>query len=250
MPSISIRIDDIDHQTSIFGLQRLYEFLEKIDGECELSVIPFRGDISGNWLVSLISFVEDMPRFNLSLHGHTHIKRTQFSEFSGLSRECQYNLIAPGVDLMSSSSRFVEKFVPPWNSYDENTLLACTDLGIKVVGASYKQCISTNSEIKVECISADFREFLRLPRFYDKLFGSWHANLMFHTYDFTELHGSGTHSFQDFFEILTSRKVKLTKHSNINLDKLYAFNLMRDFRKQFPNKLTPSLMKIGSVCKS
>lgn len=247
MPSVSIRIDDIDSQTSIEGLQILYRYLEEIDGICELSIIPFRNDASGNWLKSFLLSIKGMDRFQLSLHGHTHVKRTILSEFSGLSRVSQHDLIASGTNLLSSSNLFINKFVPPWNSYDENTLLACNDLGLKLLGTSYKQYIPSNTPLEVQCISADFQDFLRLPKFYDNFFISWHANLMFHTYDFKELHQSGSHSLHEIFTFIGSRKIKLTNHKDTNLDKLYSFNFTRTFRKKFPNKLTPSIFKLGKV---
>ena len=245
MPSVSIRIDDVDSQTSVSGLELLHQCLENCGGTCELSIIPFRHDDTGKWLQSLLKFIQDKPRFFLSLHGHSHIKRTDVSEFFGLSKDHQHKLISEGVDLLSSSDRFIKKFVPPWNSYDKNTLIACAALGIEVVGTSYKQYISTNSKIKIECISLDFQELLSLPKFYDLYLNKWHANLMCHTYDFKELHELGKDSITNFFEILTKRKIELTSYSDINLKKLYDFKFMRKTRKKIPNKLTPGVMKIG-----
>ena len=249
MRSVSIRIDDIDSQTPISGLESLHHCLEKFGGQCELSIIPFRHDETGNWLRSLLAFIEDKPRFNISLHGYSHIKRTNISEFFGLSRESQYDLISAGFDLLMSSRRFTKKFVPPWNSYDENTLLACKDVGIEIVGTSYKQYVATSSEIKIECISADFQEFLGLPRFYDLVYGKWHSNLMFHTYDFIELHKSGSSSINNLFNILCKREIEVINYKNINLDRLYAFSLMRKIRKKLPNRITPSIMKVGKRIK-
>jgi hypothetical protein len=246
MPSISIRIDDVDSQTPVSGLLSLHQCLEKIGGECELSIIPFRHGVTGRWLKSLLAFIEDKPRFTVSLHGHTHIKRTPVSEFLGLSWECQRELINEGLKLLSSSSRFVNKFVPPWNSYDENTLIACSDLGIEIIGTSFKNNISTPFEVKVECISADFLEFLRLPTFYDLFFNEWHSNLMFHTYDFQELHQAGTHPIHSIFKIIRQRKIQVTAYSHTSLERLYVSNIMRNIRKKLPNRLTPGCIKIGS----
>jgi peptidoglycan/xylan/chitin deacetylase (PgdA/CDA1 family) len=82
----------------------------------------------------------------VALHGYTHADRAALrvsgrdaeqSEFRGLDYSSQLRMLSEGRSTLESLYHVsVTTFIPPWNSYDENTLRALDSLGFKVVSGS------------------------------------------------------------------------------------------------------------------
>lgn len=80
----------------------------------------------------------------VALHGFTHSadsivpRRPGFgSEFFGLSYSSQLRMLTAGKATLESLYHVrVTTFIPPWNSYDGNTLLALADLGFDLVSGT------------------------------------------------------------------------------------------------------------------
>lgn len=111
-----------------------------------VGVIPFscQGDIStlsitniqGNSLSDSLLLADDL--FYIGLHGFCHIdiSPTAVSEFEGVAIATQLDLIRKGKEFLEQKlNKPVEIFIPPWNSYDENTIIALESFGFKVLSA-------------------------------------------------------------------------------------------------------------------
>lgn len=76
----------------------------------------------------------------LALHGYTHqtLGGPPFTEFRGLDATSQRNRISAGKHLLESQiGAEVSIFIPPWNSYDENTVRMVEDLGFRTLSAAF-----------------------------------------------------------------------------------------------------------------
>lgn len=89
-----------------------------------------------SFLTRLKSAVSD-GRVEISLHGLTHKKITKYGEFGGLNENEQKRRVVKGKYLLDSIFQTeVISFIPPWNSYDDNTLNVLNEAGFKIVSSS------------------------------------------------------------------------------------------------------------------
>ena len=73
----------------------------------------------------------------VALHGlnHRSVRVPQPSEFAGLSAEKQHEIIKQGKDSLNAWGLQATTFIPPWNSYDEATLMALSKNGFNMLSA-------------------------------------------------------------------------------------------------------------------
>lgn len=88
-----------------------------------------------------------------ALHGYSHQTfRSEadggYSEFSGLDYKDQLKKISSGKNCLEEMLGIqAATFIPPWNKYDNNTLLALEELGIKTISASLRGSILESSRL-------------------------------------------------------------------------------------------------------
>jgi peptidoglycan/xylan/chitin deacetylase (PgdA/CDA1 family) len=76
---------------------------------------------------------------DIALHGYTHQTYSPMvrSEFEGLAYEIQKEKISKGKKLLEEmTGAWVLTFVPPWNSYDDNTLAALASMNFVALSGS------------------------------------------------------------------------------------------------------------------
>lgn len=89
--------------------------------------------------IALLKTAVEDGTVELALHGLTHQSAHQYdgrhhSELAGLTYAEQYDKLKTGKNLLEQwLGLSVDFFVPPWNSYDSNTLQALSDLGFHAV---------------------------------------------------------------------------------------------------------------------
>ena len=134
-------------------LNRLLDCFAARGGKLVTGVIPFPratgsaapdagpGDISDSWLLRPNEPLVQMLRTHLrkgsvelALHGFEHRQRRpqgyRPGEFLGQPYLWQYEALRLGRDaLAAATGQSVRVFVPPWNSWDDNTLAALRELG-------------------------------------------------------------------------------------------------------------------------
>ena len=139
---------------------------------CEISLIPFRHEMKAIQLQKLNEF----SHLQISIHGHSHIKRTKYSEFKALDPTQQENLIRQSCEKISNLDNYCNKFVPPWNDFDEATLAVLSSLDISRLGRHINKQY-THKDITVEPISLDIKEFLSLLKRKSFNQKNWNANV-------------------------------------------------------------------------
>ncbi|MCC6201496.1 MAG: DUF2334 domain-containing protein [Gammaproteobacteria bacterium] len=78
----------------------------------------------------------------IALHGYRHLQRTRIggspSEFSGVPLAEQTDMLRRGRDVLQRIfGEGVTGFVPPWNTFDGNTLKAVAAAGMEYLGAGF-----------------------------------------------------------------------------------------------------------------
>ena len=237
MKQLSLRIDDIDGETSMEGLQHLNNLMKVFNGTCEISLIPFRHEMD---VLQLQKFNE-LSYLRVSIHGHSHIKRTKYSEFRALDFKQQEILIREGLEKISMLNNYCGKFVPPWNDFDTMTLEVLSSLGISCLGTSYKQARETHKDVVVEPISLDITEFLSLLKRRSFLQKDWNANVMAHTYDFVDFGDGGFTSLDEFFSLIKDHNISLTTHISYSNGFIFEkWRELRTLRKKLNRRILPA----------
>jgi peptidoglycan/xylan/chitin deacetylase (PgdA/CDA1 family) len=153
----------------------------------------------------------------IALHGLAHRDnaiapaRPDFgSEFRGLSYTSQLRMLSAGKATLESLYHVgITTFIPPWNSYDENTLRALDDLGFDLVsgsgqtyGIAAQECVQRLRFLPYTCMPGHLREavdFARISSDPDPI-----IVVLLHAFNFVE-HDSarGQFSRQSFAELLS-----------------------------------------------
>ena len=102
-----------------------------------------------------IEFLKDAlnrRRISIALHGYSHKTRrpVNYSEWTGVPLPEQKALLAKGRALLESLfGKPVDIFVPPWNDYDENTVIALQQLGFRCLSANMLGFLDGDSGLAV-----------------------------------------------------------------------------------------------------
>jgi|LSQX01.2.fsa_nt_gb peptidoglycan/xylan/chitin deacetylase (PgdA/CDA1 family) len=127
------------------------------------AVIPFvvEGDVHDPGPQKLVPLSEEKAKIlrnginegliDVALHGYSHQSNTStiFSELAGLNYDLQLKNISEGkVFLEDVLNTQIDIFAPPWNSYNENTLIALENLGFSTLTAGRDGKVSKNSKLK------------------------------------------------------------------------------------------------------
>lgn len=149
--SIIFRYDDYSAESNTNVEQSLIELFRQNDMPITFSVIPYV--VAGNPEDQSKQALHALPRekaeilkkaeiegvVNLAIHGYSHqtIQQRPFSEFAGLNYHSQLTRMLLGktyIEWLVGAP--VTVFVPPWNRFDRNTILAMQVLGFTTLSAS------------------------------------------------------------------------------------------------------------------
>lgn len=216
-----LRIDDYSAWPRRLPLwKQLLIDVTKRDLAATIGVIPNRAD--GN--VESTDHLETVPlteesakplvtamatgKIEAALHGYTHQTRVStapFTEFSGRPFAEQLQLITAGkAELERVLPVKIRTFIPPWNSYDDGTLLAAEQAGLQAFSASASSVPQTNSSLCIlpyTCDIDEVREAVATARQSD--YRSPVIIVLMHLYDIKEFDAQkGTISHDDFIKTL------------------------------------------------
>jgi peptidoglycan/xylan/chitin deacetylase (PgdA/CDA1 family) len=147
---------------------------------------------------------------DLALHGYSHQTHsaTDISEFRGLEYGEQLKKIAKGKQFLEEMFESpVNTFIPPWNSYDSETLKAAEALGFSSFSANIKGVAATGSHLQflpATCGLKRLREAITQARRSEDLQPI--IVVLFHPSDFQEVDPRGTTSCQDLSKLLAKLK--------------------------------------------
>ena len=145
-----------------------------------------------------------------ALHGYCHkgvskTKNGTYSEFSGLDYTAQFKKITEGKNLLKEMLKIeINTFIPPWNSYDSNTIQALEAADFKYLSADIKGIMKESSRIKylpTTTTLLDLPDTVRRAR--DFLNTQPVIVAFFHPFEFTEIDSKrGVITYESFVELL------------------------------------------------
>jgi len=217
MIKIILRFDDPSATSDHLLERQIIECLGSKDAKATFAVIPFKcrenehdyTDIS--WAYHLIKG-QLSGITEIALHGFSHEKRGYTpqgspTEFDGIAVDTQEKMIREGVDHLRTifGKNSISGFVPPWNSYDKDTLQALENQRLRYIsaGAIYPGKYKTSvMHLPRTCQFIDIKRAVAEARRYAKLNPKVIA--VMHHYDFIE-NGTKTArlSLSQFSELLT-----------------------------------------------
>ena len=217
--NVVFRFDDYSALSSTDMELIIIDAFRKNEASITFGVIPFvcAGDIhdpSPNDVVPLTSMKADILKtavtdgiLDVALHGYSHqtIKSKQFTEFSGLDYNKQLERLAKGKEVLEGIiDAPVTTFVPPWNTYDVNTLRALKELGLTTLSASKDGEATENPMLNYLPATCDLT---RLRDAVKKARSSSETNplivVLFHEYDFQEANDKRDRmNYQEFYDLL------------------------------------------------
>jgi len=179
---------------------------------------------------ALLKQVADEGVVDIALHGYSHQMRKSkiWTEFSGMDYDSQYDKLSKGKKLLEDlMGKPISTFIPPYNSYDLNTLKALEKLGFTILSAGIYEEVPKVSTLKF------MPEMIRLHQLRDAVKQARISSdkqpviiVMFHQYDFMDVKIKGIDKriitfseFNDLLDWLTSQKdvriLSLTQASKV-----------------------------------
>jgi Uncharacterized protein conserved in bacteria (DUF2334) len=217
--SVIFRFDDYSARSSADAELRIIEDFRRNQLTVTFAVVPFvcDGDIhssSAQGTIPLTSLKVDILKnafdegvLDVALHGYSHqtIISGQTTEFSGLDYDHQLERLAKGKKFLEDAINApITTFVPPWNTYDLNTLQALEKLGFSTFSAGISGKAAKKSKLTFLPASVDLsqlRDSIESARTCPE--DQPVVVALFHEYDFKEIsekHGIVT--YQEFSSLL------------------------------------------------
>ena len=118
--------------------EKIVELFNKYNIPIVLGVIPCDEEesyviVDGDYL-SLLKELNNKGVVEIALHGLTHTLHND-GEFIGIPLAEQKRMLSKGKKILDSLFSQVVTFIPPWNKYDSNTLIALQQLGFKCISS-------------------------------------------------------------------------------------------------------------------
>jgi peptidoglycan/xylan/chitin deacetylase (PgdA/CDA1 family) len=144
---LAFRLDDPSPISDHAVERRILDTFARYGIPLTVAVVPYASSAGSN--LQLEASPATLPhlaeahaagRIELALHGHSHVDRAPAgqgpSEFRGVAHAFQQQLLAEGKACLERTfSTAVEGIVPPWNTFDLNTLRAAADCGFDYLSA-------------------------------------------------------------------------------------------------------------------
>jgi peptidoglycan/xylan/chitin deacetylase (PgdA/CDA1 family) len=214
--TIIFRYDDYGNFSSPDIEKKVLSAFVKNDIPCTVAVIPFDVEVSNlnpNALsmlstqkIEFLKTILESSAIELALHGYTHTNIHKDTdpwptEFYGLDFHSQLEKISEGKRFLERTLGLsIPTFIPPWNTYDQNTLLAIEQLGFKCISADMYGQADTNTTLKFIPATVEPHELIAaiekartLPDKYPVIV------TLLHPYDFLE---SGIINYPDLMHLL------------------------------------------------
>lgn len=217
---VIFRFDDYSSRSSTDMEVKLIDAFVKYNVPCTFGVIPYV--YAGNNLDSRTQdilplspvkadILKDAIKsgiLEVALHGYSHqtIRKIDgYTEFSGLDYISQVERIAKGKNLLEKMlDTKVTTFIPPWDSYDLNTILALEKQGFRCISASKEGDAKKTSLLKflpATCNLLQLRDAVKSAR----LIPDIHPVIivLFHEFNFLEIDKKrGNLTYKKFVELL------------------------------------------------
>ena len=224
--AVVFRFDDYSSRSSTDLELRIIDAFRKRKASITLGVIPFIG--IGDLKDPLPQDIDPLPptkgsilktgfedgTLDIALHGYSHrtINTEQLTEFSGLACNSQVERLSKGKKFLEDMiGAPVTTFIPPWNTYDSNTLRALEQTGFSTLSAGKDGKATEDSHLvfmPASCPLSGLRDAVKIARTSSDTQPV--IPVLFHEYDFKEMNekrGRLTHQdFSDLLDWLMSQK--------------------------------------------
>lgn len=221
--TVVFRFDDYSSSSSTDLEVKLINVFEKLNVPLTIGVIPYvcaedihdprpQNDFPLTPLkASILRDAIKAGILEVALHGYSHQTiRTKtngnYTEFYGLDYNSQLQRITKGKNLLEEMLGIrIDTFIPPWNSYDLNTIKVLEKIGFKTISSDMTSIAEESSQLRFlpgTCALLDLQEAVKSARNIsdDKPI----IVILFHGYDFIEgSRGEGKLTYQDFIKLLT-----------------------------------------------
>lgn len=200
--TIVFRYDDYSSRSATELEEKIIEAFKQCQACCTFSIIPFVKavnylDVSPQAGIPLTPAKAEMARqamaagaLDAAQHGYSHQRqsygRDWYTEYEGLDYDSQLDKIEKGkIFLEKILDTKITTFVPPYNSYDANTLKVLEKLNFHCLSASLRGQTVPSTSLKLlpeTCNLAQLRDVIRHAR----KIGDYNPIIcvMFHQYDF------------------------------------------------------------------
>lgn len=168
-----------------------------------------------------------------ALHGYSHqtirdCKKSGCTEFSGLSYEKQMKKIVKGKKLLEDElNTKITIFIPPWNSYDMNTLQCLERFDFNCISANLEGVSEESSHLRFLPATTFISELRRAVNSARRSSDPQPVIVvLFHAFEFVEIGGDrGVFTYQEFSDLLSW----ITSQKNIHVSSMSQLIKENDF---------------------
>jgi len=265
--NVIFRYDDYSANSLTDAELMIIEAFRRHDIPVTFGVIPFKvtgdpEDPAPRDLLPLDSVKAEILKtgyeegiLDISMHGYSHQTNSSayLSEFANLQLNEQVKKMSEGREyLQDITGAPVTTFLPPWNTYDLNTLTALEKSGFTILSANKKGLAVKGSNLKYLPVSCDLTELKDAVNTARKSSDDQPLIVvLLHDYDFLDFNDVlGVLSFQEFFELIDwvsaqddVRVISISQASEVIAD-LSADRAIRTKKIYYPEKIPP--LSLGS----
>lgn len=270
--SLVFRLDDYSAISDSEFENKLLSLMDKYNVPCTFGVVPFVYE--DEWdpspqvehpltqeKIDLIKPFVEKGLVEVALHGyHHHTQKIRLNghipgEFYGIPIEQQFNMIKRGKGFLEDAFSYdVTTFIPPWNTYDENTLIALEQNGFRCISTGPRFGPVSQGEklayIPALCKLSKTKDVLEELQLLNESSAS--VVVWFHQYELAEIYPTKTNDHLTF-GFLESLFFWITQNQNITIktlaqavtgDKIYhkrRYQLVTKLRKN--TSITPPFLK-------
>jgi peptidoglycan/xylan/chitin deacetylase (PgdA/CDA1 family) len=260
--NVIFRYDDYSANSVTDAELKIMEAFRKHGISITFGVIPFKvtgdpEDPSPRDLIPIDSVKADILRtgyeegiLDISMHGYSHQTNSQayLSEFANLDYKGQVKKLSDGKEYLENiTGARVTTFLPPWNTYDLNTLSALEETGFIILSANKKGLAVEGSNLQylpVSCGMTELQDAVKAAR--KSSDDQPLVVALLHDYDFLDINDvTGVLTYQEFFDLMDwvsaqddVRILSISQAGEIIKD-LSAERAIRTKRIYYPEKLPP-----------
>ena len=267
MVNVIFRYDDYSANSVTDAELKIIDIFRKHGIPITFGVIPFKvtgdpEDPSPRDLIPLDSVKREILKrgyeegiLDISMHGYSHQTNSSeyLSEFANLDYKEQVKKLSAGKEyLQNITGATVTAFLPPWNTYDLNTLSALEQSGFTILSANKKGLAVKGSNLHYLPVSCDLTELKDAVKAARKSSDNQPLIVaLLHDYDFMDFNDViGVLTFREFFELIdwvdAQEDVNILSISQASgiIEDLSADRAIRTRRIYYPEKIPP--LSLGS----
>jgi peptidoglycan/xylan/chitin deacetylase (PgdA/CDA1 family) len=207
---VFLRYDDYSNSTNTDLEIKLIKAFRAYNISCTFGVTPFYGGLENALSTKKAHILDDAIKSDIievALHGFDHIsiRNRNKTEFSGLKFNKQLEKIANGKQFLENKLGIkINTFIPPFNSYDLNTIKVLEQLQFENISANMlgpAKEISALKFLPATCNLSTIETAIQSARLIDDFQPV--LVLMFHDYEFTDVdRQKGKLSYDEFDNLL------------------------------------------------